>query len=214
MIDVTGEITAVRREVGGRVLEAGTARVVTVSRSYPAELADVWDACTNPERIPRWFLPVSGELKEGGRYQLVGNAGGTITRCEAPNGFDATWEMGGEVSWIELRLADEGGGRTRFRLDHIAHVDDERWGRRTVRAVPAPGHRAGGGSGRGGRVVRRRGRPQVHGRVQRRLVRRERGLRHRPGRGPGRRRPHHRVLHRNARARRRPARLTAPAVKH
>ena len=44
MIDVT-------EQVGGRVLEAGQARVVSVSRSYPAELADVWGACTNPERI-------------------------------------------------------------------------------------------------------------------------------------------------------------------
>jgi uncharacterized protein YndB with AHSA1/START domain len=129
MIDVTEEINAAGREVGGRVLESGAARVVTVSRSYPAELADVWDACTNPDRIPRWFLPVSGELKEGGRYQLEGNAGGGITRCDPPHGFDATWEMGGDVSWIELRLTDEGAGRTRFRLDHIAHVDDDRWAR-------------------------------------------------------------------------------------
>jgi hypothetical protein len=75
MIDMTEEINVVSREVGGRVLEVGKARVVTVSRSYPAELTDAWDACTNPERIPRWFLPVSGELKEGGRYQLEGNAG-------------------------------------------------------------------------------------------------------------------------------------------
>jgi len=127
MIDATEHISAVRREVGGRVLEAGTARVVTISRSYAAELADIWDACTNPERIPRWFLPVSGELKEGGRYQLAGNAGGTITRCDPPRGFDATWEMGGHMSWIELRLADEGIGRTLFRLNHIAHVDDQRW---------------------------------------------------------------------------------------
>jgi uncharacterized protein YndB with AHSA1/START domain len=127
MIDVTEQINAVRREVGGRMLDAGQARVVTVSRSYPAELADVWDACTSPARIPRWFLPVSGELKEGGRYQLEGNAGGTVTRCDAPHGFDATWEMGGDTSWIELRLTDEGNGRTRFRLEHIAHVDDALW---------------------------------------------------------------------------------------
>ncbi len=101
--------------------------MVTVSRSYPAGLADVWDACTNPERIKRWFLPVSGELTAGGRYQLEGNAGGTVTRCDPPHGFDATWEMGGDTSWIELRLADEGNGRTLFRLDHIARVGDERW---------------------------------------------------------------------------------------
>jgi hypothetical protein len=35
--------------------------------------------------------------------------------------------MGGDISWIELRLADEGNGRTRFRLDHIAQVDEGRW---------------------------------------------------------------------------------------
>jgi uncharacterized protein YndB with AHSA1/START domain len=127
MIEVAEEISAVRRQVSGRVLEAGEARVITVSRSYPAELADVWDACTNPERIPRWFLPVSGELREGGRFQLTGNAGGTITRCDPPHGFDATWEMGGDVSWIELRLTDEGSGLTLFQLSHIAHVDDQRW---------------------------------------------------------------------------------------
>jgi uncharacterized protein YndB with AHSA1/START domain len=127
MIDVSEHISAARREVGGRVLAAGQARVVTVPRSYPAELADVWDACTNPERIPRWCLPVSGELKEGGRYQLEGNAGGTVTRCDPPHGFDATWEMDGDISWIELRLADEGHGRTLFRLDRIAHLDDGRW---------------------------------------------------------------------------------------
>ena len=68
-----------------------------------------------------------GELKEGGRYQLEGNAGGTVTRCDPPHGFDATWEMGGDMSWIELRLAEEGNGRTLFRLGHIAHVGDERW---------------------------------------------------------------------------------------
>src|SRR5712691_6844727 len=88
---------------------------------------DVWDACTNPERIPRWFLPVSGELRLGGRYQLEGNAGGTVETCDPPRGFTATWEFGGEVSWIELQLSPEANGRTRFALVHIARVYDERW---------------------------------------------------------------------------------------
>ena len=30
-----------------------------------------------PSGFPRWFLPISGELRLGGRYQLTGNAGGT-----------------------------------------------------------------------------------------------------------------------------------------
>ena len=63
---------------------------------------------------------------EGGRFQIEGNASGTIQRCNAPHSFTATWEYGGEVSWIELRLTSEANGRTRFELEHTAHVDDER----------------------------------------------------------------------------------------
>jgi uncharacterized protein YndB with AHSA1/START domain len=127
MIDVTAEVNAVRRQLGSRVLEAGEARVSTISRSYETTLEDLWEACTDAERIRRWFLPVSGDLTLGGRYQLEGNAGGTIERCEPPREFAATWEYGGETTWIELRLAAEGEERTRLTLEHIAHVDDERW---------------------------------------------------------------------------------------
>jgi len=127
MIDVAHQINAVHRQVGNRTLPAGQARTITVSQTYDASIDDVFDACTNPERIPRWFLPVSGELRLGGRYQLEGNASGTIERCDPPNGFAATWEYGGEVSWIELRLTSEPDGATRFQLEHIAHVDDTRW---------------------------------------------------------------------------------------
>jgi uncharacterized protein YndB with AHSA1/START domain len=126
MTDVTQEINAVRRTVGSRTLEAGEARCMTISRVYDAAIDDVWDACTNPERIPRWFLPVSGDLRPGGRFQLHGNAGGTIERCDPPKGFSATWEFGGAVSWIEVRLASEPDGRTRLELEHIAKVD-EHW---------------------------------------------------------------------------------------
>lgn len=126
MIDVTHQISAVRRTVGRRVLEAGEARVVTVSQTYPVDVEDLWDACTSAERIPRWFLPINGDLRVGGRYQLEGNAGGTVERCDAPTGFDATWEYGDEVSWIEVRLSPTDDG-ARFELAHIAHVDDERW---------------------------------------------------------------------------------------
>jgi uncharacterized protein YndB with AHSA1/START domain len=124
MIDVNHQINAVRRRVGTRVLEAGEARVVTINQAYDAAIDDVWDACTNPERIPRWFLPVSGDLRLHGRYQLEGNAGGTIERCDPPKSFAATWEYDGGVSWIEVRLSTEPDGRTRFELEHTAHVDD------------------------------------------------------------------------------------------
>jgi uncharacterized protein YndB with AHSA1/START domain len=127
MMDVNPQTNAVRRQVGARVLDAGQARTVTISQTYDAAIDDVWDACTNPERIPRWFLPVSGDLRLHGRYQLEGNAGGTIERCDPPKGFAATWEYGGDVSWIEVRLSADPQGGTRFELEHTASVDDQKW---------------------------------------------------------------------------------------
>ena len=127
MIEVTQQINAVRRAVGARVIESGEARSSTISQNYDTDIDDLWDACTDPDRIRRWFLPISGELRLGGRYQIEGNAGGTIERCEPPHMFAATWEYGGEVSWIEVRFTALADGRTLFELEHIAHVDDTRW---------------------------------------------------------------------------------------
>jgi uncharacterized protein YndB with AHSA1/START domain len=124
VIDVDHQINAVARTVGDRTLEAGEARVVTISQSYDTDAEDLWDACTNAERIPRWFLPVTGDLRAGGHYDLEGNAHGTVLSCDPPREFTATWEFGGAVSWIEVRVFDEGAQRSRFELHHIAHIDD------------------------------------------------------------------------------------------
>lgn len=127
MIDTTEQISAVRRTIGSRTLESGEARVLTATQTYDAPVEDVWDALTNIERIPRWFLPISGELKVGGSYQFEGNAGGTIERCDAPTSFAATWEFGGQVSWIEVTLTPAPGGGTTFTLEHTAAVDEGMW---------------------------------------------------------------------------------------
>ena len=124
MQEASGQSGGVTRRVGNRTLEAGEARAVEIGRTYDAPLEDVWAACTDPERIRRWFLPVSGELREGGRYQIEGNAGGLIERCEPPRRFEATWEFGGQVSWIELRLSEASEGGTRLELEHISRLDD------------------------------------------------------------------------------------------
>ena len=77
-MNVVQAIGAVTREVGLRGHEGRPARVVAARREYGTGIDDLWDALTNGERIRRWFLPISGELRLGGRYQLEGNAGGTI----------------------------------------------------------------------------------------------------------------------------------------
>lgn len=127
MIDIDHQINAVRRTVGTTTLDAGEARVITVSQTYDTDVKDLWDACTTAERISRWAMPITGDLEVGGRYQLEGNAGGQVLSCEPPTTFSATWEYGTEASWITLRLTEEGPERTRFQLEHVAHVTDELW---------------------------------------------------------------------------------------
>ena len=125
-IDVDHQINAVRRSLGKRMIESGEAHVVTISQAYDTDQADLWGAVTNVERIPRWLLPISGDLKVGGAYQLEGQAGGTVLTCDPPRNFTATWEYGGNVSWIDVSVLAEGPDRSRLVIDHIAHVD-ENW---------------------------------------------------------------------------------------
>ena len=124
--DAVAYVGAVVRSVKSVELEGKPAKAVVATATYATSVEDLWDAVTTAARIKRWFLPVSGELKVGGRYQLEGNAGGTITKCEPPHAFATTWEMGGQVSWVEVRLSAVNTGAT-LELTHTAIVDDAFW---------------------------------------------------------------------------------------
>lgn len=127
MTEVSQEINAAERRMAGRVLAAGQARSLTISRVYGTTIGNLWDACTNPDRIRRWFVPVSGDLRAGGRFQIEGNASGKIERCDPPTSFAITWEFGGSLSWVEVRLSEVDGG-TRCTLEHVVPAD-EHWSR-------------------------------------------------------------------------------------
>ena len=132
MIDVIREIEAVRREVGQDRIPAGDGRSVRLERDYDAPIEEVWDAVTNPERIGRWFLPISGDYRIGGRYQLEGNAGGQILECARPNHLKVTWVYGPsnnatDISEVLVRLSSVDAGTTRLLLQHTAVVPEDRW---------------------------------------------------------------------------------------
>src|SRR5215510_6904531 len=93
------------RRVENREHLGKPALVVIAVRTYDTTVDDLWEAITNRERLVRWFLPIEGDLRVGGRYQLKGNASGTITRCDRPEALDLTWEFGGATTWVNLRLA-------------------------------------------------------------------------------------------------------------
>ena len=120
--DVESHLGAVERSAASLERDGRPARAVTLARGYGTTVADLWDAVTNGERLPRWFLPVSGDLEPGGRYQLEGNAGGVISACEPRSRLALTWEFGGDLSWVEVRFSAAGAGRARLALTHTAHL--------------------------------------------------------------------------------------------
>lgn len=113
MFDLLEELAAIHRSVATDTA-AETVSVV-LSRTYRAHADDVWDALTNPEHIPRWFYPISGDLRVGGSFQLEGNAGGEILRCDPPTALEVTF--GGPQSVVRVLLA-ESDGATTLELTH------------------------------------------------------------------------------------------------
>jgi uncharacterized protein YndB with AHSA1/START domain len=122
-MDVNAQIAATDRQVSTPEVDGTPSYAQTLARSFPSPIDDVWDAVTSAERIPRWFLPVSGDLRLGGRYQLEGNAGGEIRSCEPPSGgragYTITWGMGGEPAIVTVTLTEVGPSSTRLELDSV-----------------------------------------------------------------------------------------------
>ncbi|MFZ5893638.1 MAG: SRPBCC family protein [Myxococcota bacterium] len=122
-VDIPATVGKVTRKLDKIERGGREAWRLTATRIYETNIDDAWDALTNPERIPRWFLPISGDFKVGGRYQFKGNAGGVIERCDPPRVVAVTWEMHGDVSWVTVQLTEQNGS-TRLTLEHVAHVPE------------------------------------------------------------------------------------------
>lgn len=129
MRDLITELNRTRRRTAAGDLHGDSAHVAELHRELRAPIADVWDACTDPDpdRVRRWFLPLSGDLRPGGTFQLEGNASGTITTCQPPHGLELTWEFGdATASLVSLDLTPAGTETTELLLRHTV-PDDEQW---------------------------------------------------------------------------------------
>lgn len=132
MEHVLVDMDVVDRKVADREVDGRQAHEVTLRRTYDASIDEVWSACTEADRIARWMLPVTGDLRLGGHYQLEGNAGGEILECEPPERFKITWIFGDPgpdpFSEVEVRLVSTTAGQTTLTLTHTAVVDPAFWG--------------------------------------------------------------------------------------
>ena len=125
--DPSTTVGSVRRELAQSEHEGRPVHTLVAARVCGVDRNDLWDALTNAERIAKWFLPVSGDLRPGGRYQLKGNAGGEITECDPPERFTLTWEMHGDISWVTVTLGELSEGGSEVRLEHRARFPAEFW---------------------------------------------------------------------------------------
>jgi uncharacterized protein YndB with AHSA1/START domain len=123
MIDIASQLKAIHRQVEQQLPADGSGERVSVllRRGYDAPIDDVWDAVTQPDRIKRWLMPISGELRVGGSFQLEGNAGGEILTCEPPRLLKVTF--GAPTSIVEVRLTPDGDGDTVLELEHTVPIE-------------------------------------------------------------------------------------------
>jgi uncharacterized protein YndB with AHSA1/START domain len=120
IIDIAQEIGATSRQVGQQQSDAGEIVTVTLERLYQTDMPDVWHAITDPERIRRWLMPITGELRQGGNFQLEGNASGDILTCEPPRHLVVTF--GHESSIVGVLLSGE-GEQTLLKLRHSVPIE-------------------------------------------------------------------------------------------
>jgi uncharacterized protein YndB with AHSA1/START domain len=94
---------------------------VRVEDVYNTDIADLWSAITEPDRLARWIATVKGDLRVGGivetRFTSTWEGPGRIDVCEPPNHLLITMEPGtDDEAVIEAVLTAE-GERTRLVIE-------------------------------------------------------------------------------------------------
>jgi uncharacterized protein YndB with AHSA1/START domain len=121
-------------ELRRRTIPAGEARVAVFTRSYETTVEDLWDACTDPVRLRRWYVPVSGDLRVGGTFEQVNMGSGTILVCEPPHMLKLS--LGGGADEIELRLSPgTEDGTAVLELQHATTLDSHEIGGQMYDAI-------------------------------------------------------------------------------
>lgn len=97
--------------------------VLTLTTNLDLSPAQVWPLLTRPGELARWFGPVTGELREGGRFEAPGGVHGRIIEVEEPHRLALSWALAGGEDPLLIRLDPEDDGTTLLRLRHTALVD-------------------------------------------------------------------------------------------
>ncbi|MER7013618.1 SRPBCC domain-containing protein [Saccharopolyspora sp. NPDC000359] len=112
-------IAQTTRDVRASSISGKPGIAAVARRTYDAGIEEVWDAITTPERIQRWFLPLSGDLQQGGKFQLEGHAGGQILECDRPRKLHLEWRFEDHpYQEVVVTLTPDGDDKTKLELEH------------------------------------------------------------------------------------------------
>ncbi|MCW2996273.1 MAG: hypothetical protein JWQ18_3768 [Conexibacter sp.] len=135
MTSETSTYTEPAPELRHRAIDAGEARVAVLTRTYETSVEDLWDACTDPGRLARWYTTVTGELRLGGMFEQVNMGGGVIAECEAPRFLRVVLGKGG-VDEIEVRISPgPRDGTATLEVQHATTLDAHEIGGRMYDAI-------------------------------------------------------------------------------
>jgi uncharacterized protein YndB with AHSA1/START domain len=91
---------------------------VRVENVYDTDIADLWSAITEPDRLARWIATIEGELRVGGTVQAHFTSGwegpGRIDVCDPPNRLVLTMEAGTDDEGVIEAVLTTVGERTRL----------------------------------------------------------------------------------------------------
>jgi uncharacterized protein YndB with AHSA1/START domain len=103
-MNITGTLRALGSDRGA----------VRVEALYDTDVDDLWQACTEPERLARWIADVQGDLRLGGEFEARFTSGwegtGRVQVCEPPHRLVVLTREAGESAecLIEATLSSEG----------------------------------------------------------------------------------------------------------
>ncbi|MBW8731079.1 MAG: SRPBCC family protein [Terrabacter sp.] len=115
-------------QVLGRIDRDGDEVVVVFDRHYATAPDDLWRACTEPDRLARWFAPVAGDLSQGGEFTIHFDDGDVprcrILTCERPTRLVWEWPIGGVRTVVTVEVGADGEG-SRLVLRHARLTDGQ-----------------------------------------------------------------------------------------
>ena len=124
--DFSSIATNIQREVRATSKDGESFRSVTLSCDLKTAIDPLWVAISHKDSIEKWFQPVTGELKLGGRFQIQDNAAGSVVSCQAGDNFSITWEFAGDTSWVDVSLVELDNASVRFSISHTMNFS-EHW---------------------------------------------------------------------------------------